>query len=100
MERIALVSDAGVPLISDLGYVLVTGAIAVGGAVEVLSGRSAAITALVASGFAAEAWRFVGFLLRKRSDSSPCCRRRRRSWLRSRNSRLSTQTGRSLSVAS
>ena len=65
---VALVSDAGMPLVSDPGYVLVTGAIAAGVAVEVLPGPSAAMTALVASGFAAEAWRFVGFLPRKRSD--------------------------------
>jgi 16S rRNA (cytidine1402-2'-O)-methyltransferase len=67
-DVVALVSDAGMPLVSDPGYVLVTGAIAAGVAVEVLPGPSAALTALVASGFAAEAWRFVGFLPRKRSD--------------------------------
>jgi 16S rRNA (cytidine1402-2'-O)-methyltransferase len=65
---VALVSDAGMPLVSDPGYVLVTSAIAAGLAVEVLPGPSAALTGLVASGFAAEAWRFVGFLPRKRSD--------------------------------
>jgi 16S rRNA (cytidine1402-2'-O)-methyltransferase len=67
-DVVALVSDAGMPLVSDPGYVLVTSAIAAGLAVEVLPGPSAALTALVASGFAAEAWRFVGFLPRKRSD--------------------------------
>jgi 16S rRNA (cytidine1402-2'-O)-methyltransferase len=67
-EVVALVSDAGMPLVSDPGYVLVTSAIAAGVAVEVLPGPSAALTALVASGFAAEAWRFVGFLPRKRGD--------------------------------
>ena len=67
-EVVALVSDAGMPLVSDPGYVLVTAAIAAGLAVEVLPGPSAAVTALVASGFAAEEWRFVGFLPRKRAD--------------------------------
>jgi 16S rRNA (cytidine1402-2'-O)-methyltransferase len=67
-DVVALVSDAGMPLVSDPGYVLVTSAIAAGVAVEVLPGPSAALTALVASGFAAEAWRFAGFLPRKRSD--------------------------------
>jgi 16S rRNA (cytidine1402-2'-O)-methyltransferase len=67
-EVVALVSDAGMPLVSDPGYVLVTSAIAAGLAVEVLPGPSAAMTALVASGFAAETWRFVGFLPRKQSE--------------------------------
>jgi 16S rRNA (cytidine1402-2'-O)-methyltransferase len=67
-EVVALVSDAGTPLVSDPGYVLVTTAIEAGLAVEVLPGPSAALTALVASGFAAETWRFVGFLPRKRTD--------------------------------
>jgi 16S rRNA (cytidine1402-2'-O)-methyltransferase len=67
-EVVALVSDAGMPLVSDPGYVLVREAIAAGVAVEVLPGPSAVLTALVASGFAAEQWRFVGFLPRKRAD--------------------------------
>jgi 16S rRNA (cytidine1402-2'-O)-methyltransferase len=67
-EVVALVSDAGMPLVSDPGYVLVTTAIEAGLPVEVLPGPSAALTALVASGFAAETWRFVGFLPRKRAD--------------------------------
>jgi 16S rRNA (cytidine1402-2'-O)-methyltransferase len=67
-EVVALVSDAGMPLVSDPGYVLVTAAIAAGLAVEVLPGPSAALTALVASGLAGEAWRFVGFLPRKKSE--------------------------------
>jgi len=64
-EVVALVSDAGMPLVSDPGHVLVTGAVAAGVPVEVLPGPSAALAALVASALPAEAWRFVGFLPRK-----------------------------------
>jgi 16S rRNA (cytidine1402-2'-O)-methyltransferase len=63
---VALVSDAGMPLVSDPGYVLVQGCVAAGLAVEVLPGPSAALAALVASALPADAWRFVGFLPRKR----------------------------------
>ena len=65
---VALVSDAGMPLVSDPGYVLVAGCVAAGLAVEVLPGPSAAIAALVASALPADRWRFVGFLPRKRGD--------------------------------
>jgi 16S rRNA (cytidine1402-2'-O)-methyltransferase len=63
-ETVALVSDAGMPLISDPGLVLVRACIAAGLQVEVLPGPSAALCALVASGLASERWRFVGFLPR------------------------------------
>jgi 16S rRNA (cytidine1402-2'-O)-methyltransferase len=65
---VALVSDAGMPLVSDPGFVLVTGCVAAGLAVEVLPGPSAAIAALVASALPADRWRFVGFLPRKRGE--------------------------------
>jgi 16S rRNA (cytidine1402-2'-O)-methyltransferase len=65
---VALVSDAGTPLISDPGFALVRACLEAGLAVEVLPGPSAVITALVASGLAAERWRFVGFLPRKRAE--------------------------------
>jgi 16S rRNA (cytidine1402-2'-O)-methyltransferase len=65
---VALVSDAGMPLVSDPGYVLVRGCVAAGLPVEVLPGPSAAITALVASGLPADEWRFHGFLPRKKGD--------------------------------
>jgi 16S rRNA (cytidine1402-2'-O)-methyltransferase len=65
---VALVSDAGMPLVSDPGFVLVQACIAAGLAVEVLPGPSAAMAALVASGLAAETWRFVGFLPRRKAD--------------------------------
>ena len=67
-EVVALVSDAGMPLVSDPGYVLVRACVGAGLAVEVLPGPSAALTALVASGLPSDSWRFVGFLPRKRGD--------------------------------
>jgi 16S rRNA (cytidine1402-2'-O)-methyltransferase len=63
---VALVSDAGMPLVSDPGLVLVQACMAAGLEVEVLPGPSAALAALVASGIEASTWRFVGFLPRKR----------------------------------
>ncbi len=65
---VALVSDAGMPLVSDPGFVLVRACVAAGLAVEVLPGPSAALSALVASALPAERWQFVGFLPRKRSE--------------------------------
>jgi 16S rRNA (cytidine1402-2'-O)-methyltransferase len=67
-QVVALVSDAGMPLVSDPGFVLVRACVAAGLAVEVLPGPSAALAALVASALPSERWRFVGFLPRKRSD--------------------------------
>ena len=65
---VALVSDAGMPLVSDPGYLLVHACVAAGLPVEVLPGPSAAITALVASGLPADEWRFHGFLPRKKGE--------------------------------
>ncbi len=65
---VALVSDAGMPLVSDPGYVLVRACVAAGLPVEVLPGPSAAITALVASGLPADEWQFHGFLPRKKGE--------------------------------
>jgi 16S rRNA (cytidine1402-2'-O)-methyltransferase len=65
-QVVALVSDAGMPLVSDPGLVLVQACMAAGLEVEVLPGPSAALAALVASGIEASTWRFVGFLPRKR----------------------------------
>jgi len=63
-ERIALVSDAGMPGISDPGARLVAAALEAGTPVTVLPGPSAVDAALVASGYAGEQYRFVGFLPR------------------------------------
>ena len=65
---VALVSDAGMPLVSDPGFVLVQACVAAGLGVEVLPGPSAALSALVASALPSERWRFVGFLPRKRGE--------------------------------
>jgi 16S rRNA (cytidine1402-2'-O)-methyltransferase len=65
-ELIALVSDAGTPLLSDPGFALVRACLEAGVEIEVLPGPSAITTALVASGLPAERWMFVGFLPRSR----------------------------------
>jgi 16S rRNA (cytidine1402-2'-O)-methyltransferase len=65
---VALVSDAGMPLVSDPGYVLVEACVAAGLAVEVLPGPSAALAALVASALPADRWRFSGFVPRKAGE--------------------------------
>ncbi len=67
-ETVALVSDAGTPLISDPGYALVGECIREGLAIEVLPGASAVPVALVASGLPVARWCFVGFLPRKRGQ--------------------------------
>jgi 16S rRNA (cytidine1402-2'-O)-methyltransferase len=69
-ETVALVSDAGMPLVNDPGFVLVQACVAAGVGVEVLPGPSAALTALVASGLPSGTWRFVGFLPRKAGELS------------------------------
>lgn len=69
-ERIALVSDAGTPGISDPGEHLVDGCLDAGVRVEVLPGASAILTALVASGLPTEAFYFGGFLPRKAGERS------------------------------
>jgi 16S rRNA (cytidine1402-2'-O)-methyltransferase len=67
-ERVALVSDAGLPAVSDPGGRLVDAALQAGVAVTVLPGPSAVETALVASGLAGEGYRFLGFLPRRAGD--------------------------------
>jgi 16S rRNA (cytidine1402-2'-O)-methyltransferase len=63
-ERIALVSDAGMPGVSDPGARIVRAALEEGIDVTVLPGPSAVETALVASGLVGERYQFVGFLPR------------------------------------
>ena len=67
-ERIALVTDAGMPAISDPGSRLVRAALDAGIPVTVLPGASAVETALVASGLAAARYAFIGFLPRKAGE--------------------------------
>ncbi|MFO1462284.1 MAG: 16S rRNA (cytidine(1402)-2'-O)-methyltransferase [bacterium] len=61
-ESIALISDAGTPLISDPGYRLVAAVLEAGLDLEALPGPCAAINALVASGLPTDSFYFVGFL--------------------------------------
>jgi len=63
-EDVALVSDAGTPLVSDPGYRLVRAAIEAGIEVTVVPGASAPIAALVGSGLPPHPHRFIGFLPR------------------------------------
>lgn len=60
--RIALVSDAGTPLVSDPGYRLVRDAITAGIAVTALPGASSVTTALAVSGLPPDRFLFLGFL--------------------------------------
>jgi 16S rRNA (cytidine1402-2'-O)-methyltransferase len=67
-ETIALVSDAGMPSISDPGYELVKAAIEKGLSVIPLPGANAALTALIASGLAPQPFYFYGFLHRGKKE--------------------------------
>lgn len=69
-ERVAVVSDAGMPGISDPGERLVAAASAAGHRVEVVPGPSAALAGLVASGLPSGRFVFEGFLPRKGSGRS------------------------------
>ena len=66
--NVALVSDAGTPLVSDPGYRLVQAAIAAAIPVVPIPGASAAVGALSASGLPTDAFRFCGFLPAKSSQ--------------------------------
>jgi len=66
--RVALISDAGTPGISDPGYRLIRACIDRDLEIEVLPGPSAIITALVASGLPTDRWRFEGFLPRRSGE--------------------------------
>jgi 16S rRNA (cytidine1402-2'-O)-methyltransferase len=67
-RAVALVSDAGTPLVSDPGERLVTRAIAAGHHVVPIPGPSAVLAALIASGLPAEPFTFVGFLPRRAGE--------------------------------
>ncbi len=64
-EALALVSDAGTPLVSDPGYKLVQAAIEAGAAITPIPGPSAVMTALVAAGLPTDRFFFEGFLPQK-----------------------------------
>ena len=66
----AVVSDAGMPSISDPGQILLEKAIDRGVDIEVLPGASAAITALVRSGFDSLQFAFLGFVPRKNAEKN------------------------------
>jgi 16S rRNA (cytidine1402-2'-O)-methyltransferase len=66
--RVALVSDAGLPAISDPGARLVAAALEAGVPVTVLPGPSAVETALVASGFGTDRFQFLGYLPRREGE--------------------------------
>ncbi len=66
-ERVALVSDAGTPLVSDPGYKLVRAAIAEDLPVTAIPGASAALCALLVSGLPPDRFLFAGFLPRQAS---------------------------------
>lgn len=61
-ESVALVSDAGTPLVSDPGYRIVTAAIESGFPVVPIPGASAVLAGLAASGLPTDEFRFVGFV--------------------------------------
>ena len=67
-ESMALVTDAGTPLVSDPGSRLVAAAVAAGVPVVPVPGASALLAALVASGISSEKFTFFGFLERSGSD--------------------------------
>lgn len=67
-QRVALVSDAGMPGISDPGERLVAAAVEAGHPVEVIPGPAAVIAALVVSGLPTERVAFDGFLPRRGSE--------------------------------
>ena len=67
-ERLALVTDAGMPTVSDPGFILVKGIASAGLPTEVTPGPSAVSTALALSGLPAGEYRFTGFLPRKGKD--------------------------------
>ena len=67
-ERVALVSDAGLPGLNDPGARLIAAALERGVAVTVLPGASAIETALVASGLAGERYQFLGYLPRRPAE--------------------------------
>ncbi len=67
--NVALVSDSGMPLISDPGYILVTDVIKLGAKIVPIPGANAALSALSASGMGGKPFVFIGFLPAKKKES-------------------------------
>jgi 16S rRNA (cytidine1402-2'-O)-methyltransferase len=67
-RRVLLVTDAGMPSVSDPGYRLVTAAVAAGITVTAVPGPSAVLTALAVSGLPVDRFCFEGFLPRKKGE--------------------------------
>ena len=67
-ERVALVSDAGMPAVSDPGFRLLRAAVDAGIEISVVPGPSAVTAALVVSGLPTDRWVFEGFLPRRPSE--------------------------------
>src|SRR3954451_15781057 len=75
-DRVVLVTDAGMPSVSDPGYRLVAAAVEAGVTVTAVPGPSAVLTALAVSGLPVDRFCFEGFLPRKSGERS-----RRLDWL-------------------
>ena len=74
--KLAIISDAGLPVISDPGYKIAKAVIAEGIAVSTIPGASAGVSALIASGIAPMPFTFYGFLDSRKSKSlrtTPLC---------------------------
>jgi 16S rRNA (cytidine1402-2'-O)-methyltransferase len=69
-HRVVLVTDAGMPSVSDPGYRLVAATVAAGVAVTVIPGPSAVLAALAVSGLPVDRFCFEGFLPRRRAERS------------------------------
>ncbi len=67
-QEVALVSDAGMPVLSDPGFLLVKACRAAGIGLSCVPGPCAEVTALTASGIAPQPYVFLGFLPRKPGD--------------------------------
>lgn len=69
-KSVVLVSDAGMPVVSDPGYRLVNAALDAGLTVDIVPGPSAVLTALAMSGLPSDRFTFEGFLPRKSGERS------------------------------
>lgn len=67
-EDVLVLSDAGMPTVSDPGYILISSAVLAGVGVTAIPGPSAVITALAVSGLPSDRFTFEGFIPRKSSD--------------------------------